>query len=657
MRIFSLLIFSCFTFAKIHAQQSYADSLKNVSLYAKEDNAKTFALYRLSWYYSLLYPDSALYYADKLIQLSTEENYLPAKALGYICRGEALDRIASYPESLEAAFQGLEIGRELNSHRTFVMGRGYSLIGHVYDMIGNSKESVEYFNTALGLLEASHENSEDLCLARFSMAFSMLATGQTDSALYYVRKAKSMFADPLNQRDPGPWLCLITGNIFSMGKNYDSAEYYYREGIRVTEKFNAPFAGVLFYENVADILYKKKEMDSCVYYAQRSLAMCQKYKYKNFEIRVSRFLAGVYDKTNVDSAYKYIKIMVAANDEVNSASRGRQFQKVSSDVEKKVKELEDAKARFRNRLELYGLITLLSFFVLIAIIFWRNNRQRKKANTLLTDEKAKLEDAMAELKATQYQLVQSEKMASLGELTAGIAHEIQNPLNFVNNFSEVNEELLRELKTEAEQGNLEEVKAIANDVALNSEKINHHGKRADSIVKGMLQHSRASSGQKEPTDINNLVDEYLRLAYHGLRARDKSFNASLKTELDNSIGKINVAPQELGRVILNVINNAFYAVNEKQKQNLNGYEPTVTIATAKRNGKVEIKVKDNGIGIPQKIVDKIFQPFFSTKPTGQGTGLGLSLAYDIITKGHGGELGVETKEGEGSEFTIFLPLN
>ena len=206
---------------------------------------------------------------------------------------------------------------------------------------------------------------------------------------------------------------------------------------------------------------------------------------------------------------------------------------------------------------------------------------------------------------------------------------------------------------QAEKGNLEDVKAIANDTALNSEKINHHGKRADTIVKGMLQHSRASSGQKEPTDINKLVDEYLRLAYHGLRAKDKSFHANFKTELDNSIGKINVAPQEIGRVILNLINNAFYAVSEKQKQNLNGYEPTVIITTAKRNGKVEIKVKDNGNGIPQKIVDKIFQPFFTTKPTGQGTGLGLSLSYDIV-KAHGGDLRVETTEGKGSEFIIAL---
>ena len=657
MRIFLLLIFFCFTFVKIQAQQSYADSLKKDFLYAKEDSTQTIALYRLAWYYSLLYPDSALYYADKLIQFSSKENHLPAKALGYICKGEALDRVASYPEALEAAFQGLEIAKTLNTHRSFVMGRAYSLIGHVYNMTGNDKEAVGYFHSALGLLEASHEYSEDLCLARFSMSFSMLYTGNKDSALYYAGKAKSMFADPMNQRHPGPWLCLITGNIYRMGGNYDSAEYYYRQGIKVTEKFNAPFAGVLFYQNLADILYKKKKMDSCIYYAQRALTLSQKYKYKNFEVGASGFLAEVYDKINVDSAYKYMKMMVAANEEVNNANKGRQFQKVSSDVEKKEKALEDAKARFRNSLKLYGLITLLTFFALIAIIFWRNNRQRKKANTLLTEKKEKLEHTLAELKATQYQLVQSEKMASLGELTAGIAHEIQNPLNFVNNFSEVNEELLRELKAEAEKGNLEDVKAIANDIALNSEKINHHGKRAETIVKGMLQHSRTSSGQKEPTDINKLADEYLRLVYHGLRARDKSFNAKIKTELDNSIGKINAAPQEIGRVILNLLNNAFYAVNEKQKQNVNGYQPTVTVTTAKRNGKVEIKVRDNGNGIPQKIVDKIFQPFFTSKPAGQGTGLGLSLAYDIITKGHGGELKVETKESEGSEFIIWLPLN
>ncbi len=275
--------------------------------------------------------------------------------------------------------------------------------------------------------------------------------------------------------------------------------------------------------------------------------------------------------------------------------------------------------------------------------------------TILEIAKQSIETALSELKEAQSQLIQSEKMASLGELTAGIAHEIQNPLNFVNNFSEVNKELLVEMKDEMDKGNLDEAKAIANDVIDNEEKINHHGRRADAIVKGMLQHSRSSSGVKEPTDINALADEYLRLAYHGLRAKDKSFNATMKTDFDETIGNINIIPQDIGRVILNLITNAFYAVTEKKKTSGDGYDPTVSVSTMKINDKVEIKVSDNGNGISQKVVDKIFQPFFTTKPTGQGTGLGLSLSYDIV-KAHGGEIKVETKEGEESTFNIYLPL-
>jgi len=280
--------------------------------------------------------------------------------------------------------------------------------------------------------------------------------------------------------------------------------------------------------------------------------------------------------------------------------------------------------------------------------------QNERLELQVTERTAELNQSLNHLQATQSQLIQSEKMASLGELTAGIAHEIQNPLNFVNNFSDVNKELLTEMNDEIEKGNLDEVKAIAKDVIDNEQKINHHGKRADAIVKGMLQHSRSSSGQKEPTDINALCDEYLRLSYHGLRAKDKSFNAKFETDFDSSLPKIDVVPQDIGRVVLNLINNAFYAVNEKEKQNISGYEPTVTVSTKNENGKVIISVKDNGNGIPDSIKEKIFQPFFTTKPTGQGTGLGLSLSYDIV-KAHGGEMTVETIEGKGSTFIVQLP--
>jgi signal transduction histidine kinase len=283
------------------------------------------------------------------------------------------------------------------------------------------------------------------------------------------------------------------------------------------------------------------------------------------------------------------------------------------------------------------------------------------------------------LKATQAQLIQSEKMASLGELTAGIAHEIQNPLNFVNNFSELNKELVAEAVEELEKGDIEEAKVILKDIGDNSGKINHHGKRADAIVKGMLQHSRASGDKKEPTDINALADEYLRLAYHGLRSKDKAFNSELITDFDETIETINVIPQDMGRVILNLLTNAFYAVNERQKQQPQNYEPTVSISTKlldtplgaggeRKGNAVQISIKDNGNGIPKEIITKIFQPFFTTKPTGRGTGLGLSMSYDIVTKGHGGELTVETIENDGlpesnrggqagTTFSIILPIN
>ena len=273
-------------------------------------------------------------------------------------------------------------------------------------------------------------------------------------------------------------------------------------------------------------------------------------------------------------------------------------------------------------------------------------------------EKKRAEDALVELRLTQAQLIQSEKLASLGELTAGIAHEIQNPLNFVNNFSEVSAEMLNELKEELAKGETEEAHAIADDLKTNLQKITHHGQRASSIVKSMLEHARQGRDamHRVSTDINALADEYLRLAYHGWRAKDNTFNAKMETHFDPDLPLVSVIPQDIGRVLLNLINNAFYAVNERSKKGENGYEPTVSITTQiMADNQVQISVKDNGSGIPAHIKDKIFQPFFTTKPTGQGTGLGLSLAYDIVTKGHGGTIEVKTKEGKGTEFMIHMP--
>jgi len=324
------------------------------------------------------------------------------------------------------------------------------------------------------------------------------------------------------------------------------------------------------------------------------------------------------------------------------------------------------------------IIILLFGFIMYFLFTYRHKQRDFNLLQIQKDEigtqKQLLEKTLIDLKSAQAQLIQSEKLASLGQLTAGIAHEIQNPLNFVNNFSEVNKELIDEMQVAIDTGNISDIKAISNDIKENQEKINQHGKRADAIVKGMLQHSRTSTGVYEPTDINALADEFLRLAYHGLRAKDKSFNVIMKTDFDKSIGKVNIIPQDIGRVFLNLITNAFYAVSSapstsKSPKGDLPYVPTVIITTkliksplgdlgAKRSTgteTVEISIRDNGSGIPKDILDKIFQPFFTTKPTGQGTGLGLSLSYDII-KAHGGELKVETKEGEYAEFIITLPV-
>jgi len=304
-----------------------------------------------------------------------------------------------------------------------------------------------------------------------------------------------------------------------------------------------------------------------------------------------------------------------------------------------------------------------------AILLEETIEELENKRKAIEETNAALSRSLEELKAAQTQLIQSEKMASLGELTAGIAHEIQNPLNFVNNFSEVSSELLDEMKAEMTSGNTQDAIEIAEDIKQNLLKILHHGKRADGIVKGMLQHSRRSTGQKEPTDINALADEYLRLAYHGIRAKDHSFNATMKTDFDPAIGLVNIIPQDIGRVILNLITNAFYAVSTPRPPDSSSpwppeggknYAPTVSVSTRLLKSPtgdlgVHVSVSDNGPGIPAHILDKIFQPFFTTKPTGQGTGLGLSLSYDIV-KAHGGEIKVETKENEGTTFTIQLPL-
>ena len=422
----------------------------------------------------------------------------------------------------------------------------------------------------------------------------------------------------------------------------------------ISDRNTKPWAAV----HIANCYYQEKEYPSALQYATISYNTANPTDLR-LGLKVNLLLADIYDVLGKkDSAYKYLRkyqdLLIASRKlentrqifelQINSIVRDSKEQISQLEQESLLKEQKNK----NQRLWIFSITGALLSALLIAFILYRNNKNKQKTNTIL-------EQTLSNLKSTQSQLIQSEKMASLGELTAGIAHEIQNPLNFVNNFSEVNSELINEMKQEIDKGNLQEVKSIAGIIDENEQKIIVHGKRADAIVKNMLQHSRRSSGVKESTNINALCSEYLRLAYHGLRAKDKSFNATMKTDFDETIGNINIIPQDIGRVILNLINNAFYVVDEKKKQIGEGYEPTVSVSTKKINGKAEIKVADNGNGIPQKVLDKIFQPFFTTKPTGQGTGLGLSLSYDIV-KAHGGEIKVNSKENEGTEFIIQLPI-
>ncbi|MGC4101125.1 MAG: ATP-binding protein [Ferruginibacter sp.] len=484
-----------------------------------------------------------------------------------------------------------------------------------------------------------------------NLANYYLAIKNADSAIYYSQLA-SVTAQRTGISNFIASATFFSGASYALAKDTAKADSIFKKAIPLIPTIKLNSLRTLFYTTYIQFLLNTSNIQQAKIFARQFLEVGNTYQNNQIKLEGASFMQQVFDSLHqTDSAYYYSKMMAKINTDIFDEGNMNKIEALS--FHEKLRNIEEAtkQTAYKNQLRQYALAAGLLFFILIGILLYRNNRQRKKTNTIL-------ETTLANLKSTQSQLIQSEKMASLGELTAGIAHEIQNPLNFVNNFSEVNKELLTEMNEEMEKGNIEEVKAIAKDISDNEEKINHHGKRADAIVKGMLQHSRSSSGTKEPTDINALADEYLRLAYHGLRAKDKSFNATLKTDFDDSIGNINIIPQDMGRVLLNLITNAFHAVQGKAslKDPLSPYEPVVAVATKKMYDTIQIRVSDNGTGIPQDIVDKIFQPFFTTKPTGQGTGLGLSLAYDIV-KAHGGELKVETKKNEGSTFIIQIPIN
>ncbi len=532
----------------------------------------------------------------------------------------------------------------------------YGFISDYYILMGNYEESIKYSSTAFNKATAFYNAGNkprgfsQLFIAR-NLALAKIKMHDLDSVEYFLNITENACYNPPLPQGLAYVLEIRSLYYIEIGKLNEADSLLQQCWQLINQKnlavnTNGWILGPDYYLALVRIK-QNREVDAI------ALLLKDITRIKNTRLDVLRddkLLAELYEETgNNLKAKETYKLFINLQDSVLADQA--KYRTISFETEQQMNEKELSISKLENENKISSLsrnfsIGIAALLLLLAAGVYYRFRSKKKANLIL-------EQTLAHLKSTQSQLIQSEKMASLGELTAGIAHEIQNPLNFVNNFSEVNKELLGELDEEIEKGNYEDARVIAKDVIANEEKINYHGKRADAIVKGMLQHSRMSSGQKELTDINALCDEYLRLAYHGLKAKDKNFNADFKTDFDNTIGKVSIIPQDIGRVLLNLYNNAFYATNEKKKTAHENYKPIVSVQTKKINDKVEIIVTDNGKGILQNIVDKIFQPFFTTKPTGQGTGLGLSLSYDII-KAHDGEIEVETAEGEETKFKIYL---
>lgn len=653
IKTFLLIFVLVYSWSTGNGQPAHVtDSLRHELAIAEQDSSRVLILAQMTSNYQFNRPDSALFYGYRALALARQIKFPSGEVRAMASIGIAYEVLGNFSKSLQIKLEAIKIAEENN----IVTGKAVLMaqLGDIYLQFKDYEKALNLFWEAKILFDSVHNFSFSV-LSQTNIGKTYLRMNQLDSALYYCQSA---YDDAVRLKSWALYYALIDlGKIQMQKGNTDLALEYFRQSLPVA------FNTVRLIEcnfSIAQLYQHINNPDSCIYYAKKSLEIAQQGGFYRNIIDASLLLSKVIETTDQKKALQYYKTAILYEDSLYNLGRATAFESfIDYDEQERQYEMDAAKTAYQNqvqRLWIFSISGALISAMILAIVLYRNNQNKQKANVLLNAQKAEIEDqknkvevTLSELKATQSQLIQSEKMASLGELTAGIAHEIQNPLNFVNNFSEVSHELLDEMKEDLNNDNKIEALDLAENVQKNLEKILHHGKRADAIVKGMLQHSRASTGQKEPTDINALADEYLRLSYHGFRARDKLFNAEFKTDLDETLPKINVIPQDIGRVLLNLINNAFQAVASIDK-------PEVMVSTKKLNSEIEIRVSDNGPGIPDEIKDKIFQPFFTTKPTGQGTGLGLSLSYDIV-KAHGGEIEVNSTEGEGTGFIILLPFS
>ncbi|HSY76003.1 MAG TPA: ATP-binding protein, partial [Bacteroidia bacterium] len=622
------------------AQQRLPDSTVNALKNATNDSMRYRANLQAYFYFEEINRDSALTYNAKTLLLAQKNNKKLLVARDLASKAYQLTTQGRYAEALNNLFAAFALAGDPKnaSNSWFITPQStpekarlliLSLVHHMFSVLMDRTENKE--QQVFQLKEAKRialqiNNSLRIMLADMNLGAAYVSLDKIDSALIFENEAKAIALKTGQEKYLG-YMIGVSGDIALKKGDKAKAKQFYYEGARASVEQNNLTSLTRNYLKLTNFYLAEKQKDSSLYFAAKMLTTLKTIgpntsQQLNIGIAYQNLYASYKLKKQQDSAYKYAGLAVAATDSIykKRIESLAQFQNLSFKEQLRWQAMEKEKAAYQSSVRAYALLTGLGVLLVIALILYRNNRQKHKANNVL-------ENTLIDLRSTQTQLIQSEKMASLGELTAGIAHEIQNPLNFVNNFSEVNKEMLLELKAESKKPKAErdeqlEVDLI-NDLIQNEEKINHHGKRADNIVKGMLEHSRTNTGEKQPTDMNMLCDEFLKLSYHGLRAKDKSFNAEVITHFDEKLPKVNASQQDMGRVMLNLFNNAFYAVNQKLKTAGAGYKPEVTVTTAVENGQVVIKVKDNGVGIPDAIKEKIMQPFFTTKPTGEGTGLGL----------------------------------
>jgi len=671
------------------AQQFSPDRLRLALQNSPNDSVSYRLNMQLNYYFQELNRDSALFYIDQAILLAAKNNNKFGEANAWAFKGYQYSLKGKYSESLQSFLEAFSIIEETKSEKNswcFTLGtaispdkiRLYSLsrIQNMYSVLmsntQNTEQEIFYLKESLNNARIINDSLR-VAFAFMNLGFAYVKINKLDSALIFENEALSLMKHSGSAKYVTNILTSI-GYIYQQMGNRPEARRYYNSSLQYAmDQSNLGNLSTSYFR-LCNYYLVEKNKDSSLYYAAKTLEAMHSAGTTSSDFYISDVYENLFLsyqlRNQFDSAFKYQGMTLVTKDSIykDRIKNLAEFQSLGFSEQLRLRDLEKEKLVYQSKIRIYSMLAGIAIFMLIAYLLYINNRNSKKANKLLQRQKDEIEiqkknveQTLLELKSTQSQLIQSEKMASLGELTAGIAHEIQNPLNFVNNFSDVNTELIDEMEQAMDRGNLGDAKAIAKDIKVNEYKINHHGKRADSIVKSMLQHSQSSIGVKEPTNINALADEYLRLSYHGFMAKDKSLSASqegftaiMKTDYDDTIGNINIIPRDIGRVLLNLYNNAFYTVREKKKQFPAGYEPEVSVRSKRIGEIIEISVKDNGMGIPGRVKDKIFQPFFTTKPTGQGTGLGLSLSYDIV-KAHGGELKMETKEGEGSEFVIHLP--